>query len=84
MTTTTPADRRAWVDQAACRGLDPLFDGDGSPAAIRVCKEACPVREQCLAEAMADERYRSAANRDGIRGGLTAVERARRVGARIK
>ena len=82
--TTTPTDRRAWVDRAACRGLDPLFDGDGSPAAIRVCKLACEVREQCLAEAMADERYRRAIDRDGLRGGLTPEQRARRVGARIK
>lgn len=37
---------------------------------------ACPVRQNCLEDAMQEELYLSAIERHGIRGGLTAPERS--------
>lgn len=80
---TTPTDRRAWIDRAACRNLAPAFDHNGCEDTIRVC-QSCPVREQCLAEAMADEGRTRGIDRDGLRGGLNPEQRARLAGARLK
>lgn len=67
-----PADRQ-WRDQALCRETDTeaFFPdkGGSSRVARRVC-QACPVRAQCLADALA--------RRDvafGVLGGLTPNER---------
>lgn len=66
-----------WRTAAACRDLDSnvFFAEEWNKAhtatAKRICK-ACPVREPCLAYAMAsDVRY-------GVWGGLTKSERKRR------
>lgn len=48
----------------------------GVIAAKRVCR-ACPVAEDCLAAALADDRAKNVRSRAGIRGGLTVRERAR-------
>jgi len=64
----------SWRHLAACRGMPTaLFfpePGRADPAAVTEAKSVCarcPVRERCLAAAMADEH--------GIWGGLTAAER---------
>ena len=63
-----------WWDNAACRGLPLMlfFPTPGTPPepeALAVCAR-CPVREPCLAEAMADH------NEVSIRGGTTVEQRA--------
>ena len=61
-----------FLDDAACRGLDPeLFYAEGN-AAIAKAKtmcQACPVRRQCLEWAITREEF-------GVWGGTTARERA--------
>ncbi len=67
----------AWADQAACKDADPdLFhptpgNAYTRRAAVAVC-DRCPVRGDCLAYVLANERDWS---RDGIWGGLTATQR---------
>jgi len=64
---------RKWVDEAACRGVNPkLFDAVSAlhaEAALRICK-GCPVKEACLREALAED-----VNPDGVWGGTTQLER---------
>jgi hypothetical protein len=67
-----------WLKAAACLGLgDEMFPennvGDIEHAR-RICAP-CPVRKECLAEAMAMEGGRSAKSRFGIRAGLTGGQR---------
>ena len=66
----------AWRVEAACRGLDPMIfhpsDEDPAFAAKAVCSE-CPVREACLDHAIVSR------EKDGVWGGLTAIERRRLV-----
>ena len=61
-----------WVDDALCAQTDPeLFfpnKGANASAAKATCK-ACPVRAECLAEALSDPTL------DGVWGGLTPMER---------
>lgn len=61
-----------YLDNAACRGLDPeLFYAESGSAIIRakaLCAE-CPVREICLEWAIRREEF-------GVWGGTTARERA--------
>lgn len=68
---------RSWWLLAACRGRSDLpwypERGDDVTEALAVC-ERCSVRQPCLADADAFETDRSY----GIRGGLTARNRARR------
>jgi len=68
----------AWSGSAACRTEDPaLFHPDGATGpwlraiarAKAVCRR-CPVADACLDDALASR------VQDGIRGGLTAAERA--------
>ena len=65
----------AWLERAACRGKGPNLwapEGKGihASAAKAVC-EACPVRQECLDDAIEqNERF-------GIRGGLSYKERLR-------
>ena len=63
----------AWVDDAECRDInvDVFFPGPGQRAreALEVCGR-CPVRVECLAEAMADESLDH-----GVRGGCTSAAR---------
>jgi len=63
--------RAAWVAQAKCRGVDPeqLFvRGAAQRAATAICRP-CPVRRECLADAL-DHRVAF-----GVWGGLTERER---------
>src|SRR5690349_20507897 len=74
-----PVTGRDWRAHAACRGTEPeLFfpateSGPARAAQVAAAKAVCarcPVREQCLAEALARIPY-------GIAGGLTEYERRR-------
>ncbi|MFH9798048.1 WhiB family transcriptional regulator [Streptomyces virginiae] len=75
----------AWENSAACReiGLDtfhPEGRGTALAAAEReaktVCRQQCPVREQCLAYALEREGNADRYSRAGIWGGLNPQERA--------
>ena len=61
-----------FLDNAACRGLDPeLFYAEGGAAVAKaksVCAQ-CPLRPKCLEWAIAREEF-------GVWGGTTARERA--------
>lgn len=63
------ADDRTWRREAACRGKDPriFFEPAGEPVARRLCG-SCPVKSDCLDEALAD-------TRDGFWGGLNDQQR---------
>lgn len=69
--------RPAWRERAACRGTDGArwFAETARARAwcLAVCA-ACPVREECYAQAMAEERY-SSGRRSGVRGGALPAER---------
>lgn len=70
---------RAWVLRAACRGCVDMFysdDPNDRRKAKRLCMR-CPVRGECLDEAMAEERAKTHWARSGIRGGLDERERAK-------
>ena len=74
MTVILPVVRQQWIDRAACLQADPdAFypeKGGSSRAAKRVC-HTCPVQNDCLSYALAnDERF-------GIWGGLSERERRR-------
>ena len=65
---------RNWVDDAACRGLDPTIfypasEDDAGPAKA-VCAQ-CPVAESCLEQAIVHR------ERNGVWGGATERERVR-------
>ena len=66
----------AWVDDAECRNIsvDVFFPGPGQRAreALEICGR-CPVRAECLSEAMDDETLDF-----GVRGGLTSAARKQR------
>lgn len=74
--TTATTDAR-WRDDAACAGLDTelFFPVDDRAASVetprRVCR-GCPVRVDCLADALTTE---DPARRFGIVGGTTPGER---------
>lgn len=70
-----------WIDDAACGGVDvALFfpeEGEHPTTALEVCSR-CPVREPCLAEALANNEPH------GVWGGMTPRQRNRlRRGAQI-
>lgn len=82
----------SWHTDAACAGMDPdiFYPNDPQPigrptnpakpdgyAQARTVCGRCPVRDQCLSEAMADEAGNGAKVRHGMRGGLTPTERYR-------
>ncbi|APD18516.1 WhiB family transcriptional regulator [Streptomyces phage Ididsumtinwong] len=74
--TLTPS----WHRGAACAGLDvnafypDATDAEGRREALAICG-LCPVREECLAEVMAEEGGRGRTSRFGIRGGKTPSAR---------
>ena len=76
MTVTFGGTRRSrmypYLEEAACRGLDPeMFYAEGGAAVARakaICA-ACPLRQKCLDWAIAREEF-------GVWGGTTARERA--------
>lgn len=71
----------AWHALAACAGMDegmffPAEGADGRPGAYRakrICA-GCPVRRECLEDALA---WEMPSTRVGVRGGLLASERQR-------
>ena len=67
-----------WTRDAKCIGAFALFDETvglkAGEAAVRC--EGCPVIEQCLSAAMAEEAGLSAGSRYAVRGGLSPKERA--------
>jgi WhiB family transcriptional regulator, redox-sensing transcriptional regulator len=76
MVTTYAGTRRSkmypFLEEAACRGLDPeLFYAEGGAAVAKVKSvcAACPLRAKCLEWAIAREEF-------GVWGGTTARERA--------
>lgn len=69
---TEPAGH--WADRARCRNR--LAEFEASEDVARAMCGACPVRVQCLAEALGEEGQDTAAYREGIRGGLDPRERA--------
>lgn len=76
----TPAEVLPWHLEARCAQVDPdlWFPEPGaspSKQALNICMD-CPVRLECLDNAMAEEGDKPASGRYGIFGGLTATERA--------
>lgn len=77
-----PVARSGWERRAACRGVQDLFSIEevgaeavrSIAAAVAVC-EGCPVRLECLQQAMFEEQRQ--ADRFGVRGGFSAAERRR-------
>ena len=74
-----------WYDNAACKGADPAdfdLDGHGMASVMAekrgkfICAE-CPVRMQCLEDALAHEAASNNNLRWGLFGGLNPVERAK-------
>ena len=69
-----------WRQQASCAGTYPeawfIDTGDYPSGLFRICA-ACPVKEECLESALAEEGNVSRHGRFGIRGGHTPRERAR-------
>lgn len=77
-----------WQDRAACRGggigrwfADPR--SAEAAEAVTFC-ERCPVRNECLEDALEWEGGASTKDRGGIWGGLTPMERARLHVGRVK
>ncbi|MGW4889631.1 WhiB family transcriptional regulator [Streptomyces murinus] len=75
----TAVRRLDWMDQMACRDVDPeLFEDDDQEHEARtICIARCPVRSQCLARVKTMERGKHRDQRDGVVAGLTYVERHR-------
>lgn len=71
-----------WQTSAACAAADPeaWFPDHNMTAdnlrALDICRQTCPVRQECLDAAMDEERGLGRASRFGIRGGLTHIQRA--------
>lgn len=68
-----------WTVRAACVGYLSLFDRedkDSLEKARAICA-TCPLRPQCLADAMREEGHADEWRRASVRGGLTPNERAR-------
>lgn len=69
-----------WAQDALCAQIDPeIFfpnKGESIKQAVSICSQ-CPVRQECLDAALEEEAASSGYGRYGIRGGLTARERAR-------
>lgn len=74
---TTEPDR-AWLKQAACRGKGDVMFPENVVSELdrarRICGP-CPVRDECLEDAMAAEGNATAKGRYGIRAGLTGGQR---------
>ncbi|MFF9097599.1 WhiB family transcriptional regulator [Streptomyces sp. NPDC014802] len=69
---TRTAQRDDWQDRAACAGDDTdRWFSTNPAAAIEICR-GCPVRPECLRDALANE---TPATRYGTWGGLTTTQR---------
>lgn len=66
--------REGWEVRAACRSYPADIWFTDVALAVAVCRDECPVREQCLGLAMRHEQR--SAGRFGVWGGLTANQRA--------
>lgn len=70
--------KKEWIAGANCAGFDAelMFDSDTEiqKLALRVC-QMCVVREECLADALREERYET--HLRGVRGGKTPKQRAK-------
>lgn len=67
----SPADEQDWRLAASCRDMDPdlFFNGGFATQRARTICASCPVRRECLDQALAmDEQH-------GVWGGLTLTER---------
>lgn len=74
-----------WSDQAACRTVEMIVffperehagrGGTNYSEARQVCA-GCPVKAECLEDALVEERYQSGVYRHGMRGGLSPEQRA--------
>jgi len=67
-------EREGWWERAACRGMDTeifFYKDTYATRAKQVCR-GCPVRTECLQEALKTE---PADHRHGIWGGLSSGER---------
>ena len=64
----------AWTREAACVGESRLFDSEHYAQRAKTVCAGCPVRLVCLEAALLEE---AGGPRFGVRGGLTASERAR-------
>lgn len=70
-------DPLRWLEDAACKGMDLALFFPARGASLRPALEACdrcPVRRECLDEAMRTEDW--AHQIHGVRGGLSARARA--------
>ncbi|MGW0869905.1 WhiB family transcriptional regulator [Streptomyces sp. NPDC002740] len=71
---------REWELQALCRRRDPeqwFSEAKGvKKEAARLCKEMCPVRDECLEAILARESQTADTMRFGIVAGLTGRQRA--------
>lgn len=74
MTTIDPC-HADWQERAACAGTDEALWFSKNPARARKICGRCPVRPECLYDALQHET--PGARRHGIRGGLTGPERNR-------
>ncbi|MBB1252886.1 WhiB family transcriptional regulator [Streptomyces sp. OF3] len=76
---TSTRDDDHWTQRAACAGTyDGMTAERTEHANIRLARAvcaACPVREPCLADALAAEGLTGPGQRWGVRGGLTPRER---------
>lgn len=71
-------DRAAWMDDAACRGLDPeLFFAEGTGGGKMTAKEARAVCQRCVVRAECLEYALDRREKFGMWGGLSERERRR-------
>jgi hypothetical protein len=72
-----PSDPDALDGGGLCSQIDPdaWFDPAHSRYAKRICNSGCPIKDQCLADALRDEEGERWSH--GVRGGLLAHERRR-------
>lgn len=70
-----------WVTQAECATVNPelMFPERGDKPGYRYARNicgVCPVRGECLEDAMTAEGSQGKTNRHGVRGGKSPAERA--------
>lgn len=74
----TGPHRLDWMDHAACRDQQEIFDDPSREHEARViCVARCPVRSRCLAFTKESERGLHRDQRDSVAAGLTHSERHR-------
>ncbi|MFM9602725.1 WhiB family transcriptional regulator [Streptomyces turgidiscabies] len=76
--------QREWELKAACRTEDPdlWFSKKKWRQAQQICREVCPVREECLEAILSRESQTAATLRCGIVAGLTGAQRAKLAASR--